>query len=292
MSAVPVSGLSGPVTGAPATSSLVDEVAYWRVPLPFAAAVAWVKSHPPRGLTASGSSSGGNANTVQIDGVAYAEPDTAVWVNAVLEVGVASGGASTSYVRADGLVEVLDHVPAPDDAAGPRLRVSVAAGCPSRDQNDVGVSNTGADLRTSLLPSTAPTAGLICRYAGSGGTALTSQRLDASGARQLAAAVGRAQLAHLDDVETNCPMDDGSAVVFALAYPGRADVDLWWHSTGCQSIANGVISGSPGDALIPFGGASLQSLLPLQSPGATQVPLPKPSPISPVPIMKQSPPAA
>ena len=39
----------------------------------------------------------------------------------------------------------------------------------------------------------------------------------------------------------SCPMDDGGVVVVALRYPGRADVDLWWAATGCESVANGHI---------------------------------------------------
>jgi hypothetical protein len=277
--------------GTPVTSSLIERSAYWRVPLSFVAAVAWVKSHPPHGLTVSGGSAGGNEGSVQIAGVEYSEPDTAVWVGADLEIGIASGTAASSYIRADGVLEVLDPVPLADSASGPRLRVTVAGGCPA-NQKDIGVSNSGSGLSTSLLPGGAPTAGLVCRYQGSSATPSSSQRLDAAEAAGLAHAVGQAQLTHLDDVMTSCPMDGGSFTVFALSYPGRADVDLWWHSTGCQSIANGVISGNPGDALITFDGAPTQSQLPPQSPGAMQSPPPRPGPISPMPIMKQSPPAA
>jgi hypothetical protein len=37
-------------------------------------------------------------------------------------------------------------------------------------------------------------------------------------------------------------MDDGSAAVIVLAYPGRPDVDLWATTSGCTTIANGHIS--------------------------------------------------
>jgi electron transfer flavoprotein beta subunit len=39
----------------------------------------------------------------------------------------------------------------------------------------------------------------------------------------------------------NCPMDDGSAEVLALAYPGRPDVDLWVWLNGCGGVSNGYL---------------------------------------------------
>jgi hypothetical protein len=36
-------------------------------------------------------------------------------------------------------------------------------------------------------------------------------------------------------------MDDGSAEVLALAYPGRPDVDLWVTLNGCRDVSNGYI---------------------------------------------------
>ena len=37
-------------------------------------------------------------------------------------------------------------------------------------------------------------------------------------------------------------MDDGSAEVLALAYPGRSDIDLWIQINGCGEMSNGHIS--------------------------------------------------
>jgi hypothetical protein len=39
----------------------------------------------------------------------------------------------------------------------------------------------------------------------------------------------------------NCPADDGSAEVLALAYPGRPGVDLWISLNGCGGVSNGYI---------------------------------------------------
>ena len=40
----------------------------------------------------------------------------------------------------------------------------------------------------------------------------------------------------------NCPADDGSAQVLALAYPGPVDVDLWVKLNGCGGVSNGHIT--------------------------------------------------
>jgi hypothetical protein len=46
-------------------------------------------------------------------------------------------------------------------------------------------------------------------------------------------------LSHPGGGAVSCPMDDGSAEVLALAYPGRPDVDLWINLNGCAGVSNG-----------------------------------------------------
>ena len=65
----------------------------------------------------------------------------------------------------------------------------------------------------------------------------------AAAARE-AATIGRLSLAHVIGGVFNCPMDDGSAEIMALSYPGRADVDLWRTLNGCASTGNGFIATS------------------------------------------------
>ena len=171
----------------------------------------------------------------------------------MLEVGVVSVAAGVSDIRADGVAEWIDPAPIKDTAAGPRMRVTVAAGCPQSDNGDVGVSNTGDDLSTMLLPTAAPRSGLICEYAGMNGKKfglISSTPLNQAAAVRLASAAANSSLSHLDNLEVNCPMDDGSMSVLAFTYPGRADVDLWDVPRGCQSLSNGFITASPADALI------------------------------------------
>lgn len=49
--------LSGPALGTPGTSSLIDSAHFWRVQMPYAAALDWIQRHRPAALAASGSSS-------------------------------------------------------------------------------------------------------------------------------------------------------------------------------------------------------------------------------------------
>ncbi|MEY2443352.1 MAG: hypothetical protein QOJ46_2778 [bacterium] len=247
----PPAGLPGPILGTPATSSLIDKARYWHVGMAFTEALAWVKAHPPAGLTESGTADGSGANGLS-GGVSYSAAASPAWTNAALEIGVAEGSNGTSDLRADGLTEWLDAVPMVDDVPGDRLRVEVAAGCPTSDSGDVGVIGEAAGLGATLLPEGAPAAGLVCVFSGLNGTARTLMRsvpLGASAAAALASAVTSSALAHLDDVVTSCPMDDGSVTVFAFSYAKGPDVDIWYARTGCQRVANGRIAAPPSESL-------------------------------------------
>lgn len=139
----------------------------------------------------------------------------------------------------------LDPGPVPIRAPGARVHVSVAGGCPQTDQSVAGVVNSGTDLRQRLLPAATPTAGLECRYYGLNGhpwQLRSRQVLSAAAAASLAESVARMPLSHATGGVVNCPMDDGSAEIIALSYPGRADVDLWVALTGCGGVSNGFIA--------------------------------------------------
>jgi len=257
----PPTALRGPAMGTSATSSFIDHTRYWRVPMPFAAAAAWIKAHPPEGLTAGGSESGSTHGVLDDVGYSYVEPDTDAWVEAQYEVAVVPDGTAASYLRTDGTDNWLDPVPQRVGGTGKRLSITVARGCPASDSGYGGVTNAGRELDSALLPSGQPTDGLICVYDGMNGkpfSLIASKPLDGAAAGQLAMTVSRISLSHLDDVTVNCPMDDGAAAVLVFSYPGRTDVDLWYARNGCQSLGNGEIYGSPGDALY----SAVQSAVP------------------------------
>jgi len=236
--------LSMPPLGSPAVGTLIDKVGVWRLATPFWQAQRWLRSHPPRGLPRDGSAGDTGPGGVSVTGYAYSGPRSRAWESADLEVSVAPFGGG-SVLRADAMVVWLDPRPLPDNGRGPRLRVTITGGCPASDSQIVGVRNPGPGLARRLVPAGQPVAGLECRYYGMNGRPWhlrRTVRLTAAQARRQAGNASRLPLSHTNGGVMNCPMDDGSAEVIVLAYPGRPDVDLWMLTSGCQSIGNGHIS--------------------------------------------------
>jgi hypothetical protein len=229
----------------PAESTLVDRHLFWRVGMTVDATAAWLRSHPPAGLTLTQNGSGGGSD-YQTEQFGY-EPAKHRADGALrqLQLELTSLDASTTGLRADGMAEWLDARPIPDTAAGPRMHVRVDGSCPTSARGFVGVTNSGHDLAKALVPQGAPTAGRVCRYDGANGSPayrlLSDQRLDAAQAGQLATAVSALRLSHADGAETGCPSDDGSAAVVALRYAGGRDVDAWASLGGCSTVSNGWI---------------------------------------------------
>lgn len=243
----PPPSLGRPALGVPAVESLVDQPLFWRVPgMAPADTVAWIKAHPPRGLSPSGSSAL-QTGAYTVSGLGFQAADS----DAQLQIGVAADGTS-SVVRADALVVWYDSSPRPDSAPGPRLRVTVDGGCPAEDRQVVGVTNPAEpSLDGRLLPAGVPTAALICAYTGMNGKPTfhlhDHRRLEAVAAAQVAAMVAALPLRHAVGTVTSCPLDDGGATVIAFSYAGRPDADLWVTRTGCAVVNNGHISAGAGD---------------------------------------------
>lgn len=255
----PPKALAQPVLGVPAADSVVDKSQVWTVTMPFDQALAWMKAHPPRGLAHQASGSGGYANAPGWSGDTYSAPTSDTWQTAELEVAVAPDGKDRSAIRADGVVVWLDPTPMTDAAEGQRLRVDVEGPCPPSVFGFVGVTNSGSDLTSQLLPGGQPTAGLVCEYSGAQdndervagpshtGLLHTQWALHADQARRIASAVNHLSLSHADGASYGCPAGMGSATLIAFRYPGRNDVDLWLSPTGCTWIANGYIETGLGD---------------------------------------------
>jgi hypothetical protein len=136
-----------------------------------------------------------------------------------------------------------DPAPIRDAAPGSRL----PAGCPAGDAGAAGVRTPGRALTRSLLPPGQPDAALRCLYFGLTGhhpfRLRQQQRLDASGARTLAASILAKPVRHPIRAQYMCPTDDGSAELVVLAYPGRPDADIWVRLNGCGSVTNGYLVG-------------------------------------------------
>jgi hypothetical protein len=65
-------------------------------------------------------------------------------------------------------------------------------------------------------------------------------RLDQAQAGMLAAVVRKLDL-QPPTGRVSCPIDFNVVTVIGLAYPGRPDVGLWYHASGCQTLDNGRI---------------------------------------------------
>jgi hypothetical protein len=252
----PSTHLAGPAVGTPMSDSLIVETRYWRVPLPADQALAWFAAHPPRGLSAGGE--GGrqvlDGAVVFAGGYSYEAPSSQAWTGAQAQVGVAPIDEATSAVRADGMTLWLDPIPVPDQAPGPRMRVSAAGGCPAEDRGIVGVSNPPPALAGALLPPGAPTGGLRCDYRGSQPAdgqpfqLSSATALDAAAAAALAAKASALSLSHTNGDITSCLGMDGLASALALFYPDGREIDLW-VSVPCTGyvVSNGAIlaTGNP-----------------------------------------------
>jgi hypothetical protein len=238
----PPSSLPAPPMGTPGVKSLVDASRSWRLPMSFMAAEKWLGAHPPAGFRRAGEepSFGPPGSAFSYVGAA-----SAAWESAELDIAVAPASDGGTVMRADAQVVWLDPSPVWDLAKGKRLRVLAAAGCPRGDSGVVGVTNPGPGLDNALVPTGRPSAGLECFYFGLNGRPfeLRSQaRLGPAQAGRLAASMVRIPLSHPVGAEMSCPMDDGSAELIALSYPGRPDVDLWVYLNGCGAVSNGHIT--------------------------------------------------
>jgi hypothetical protein len=244
----PPGSLTSPMMGRPDVASLVDRTVSWQVRLPFAATRAWLSAHPPNGLHQNGNGSSGDAGVTTMTGTSYRGPASPAWQSADLEFAIAPAGPDASTIRVDAVVVWLDPSPVPSGPGTHPVRVTTASGCPATDRGVTGVTNSGAALRNSLLPPGQPDAGLRCEYDGFNGHPwhlVTTTKLTADAAGQAAESIARLPLSHTDGgLMISCPMDDGSAAILVLAYPGHPDVDLWIKLNGCATVSNGYISTS------------------------------------------------
>jgi hypothetical protein len=234
-----------PKMGRPATTSLIDDSAFWKVPLSMTALLAWLGAHPQGELPQSGSTTESGPGGPSISGYGYSGPSNPAWVQAQVEVGVASLGTDSSLVRGDGQTIWVDPTPLRDVRPGLRTHLAAMSHCPTTDRGLAGVTNPSLrSLTKSLLPAGRPTAGLVCEYFGANGNRFglkASKVLDRPAAGELATRVGELSLGHVDGSATSCPADDGSATIVALAYPRSQSIDLWLETTGCASTSNGYI---------------------------------------------------
>jgi len=142
----------------------------------------------------------------------------------------------------------------PYSAGTPEVHIAVGDSCPATLGNAADVSNPKAGLTRSLVPvGPSPASGLVCQYDAhlSAGTVASpsvvrSVALSAAKASRLARALGAVSLKKPSGT-FHCPMDVGSIAIIALHYVGRSDdVDVWYETSGCQTLDNGHVSAFQG----------------------------------------------
>jgi hypothetical protein len=161
-------------------------------------------------------------------------------------------------------------------ADSPRVRVTVAGGCPPSLGRAVDVSSPGPNRLSELfhysrLARSGAIGGLVCQYGQPQATANLGLPTDGPSSstdvpdatavpnlpqpqpptlqshavltRDQAAAISLAAFTQstLHPRGTfHCPSStDGSAIIVVLGYPTGADTDIWWNDTGCQNADNG-----------------------------------------------------
>jgi hypothetical protein len=104
----PAAGLADPAIGPPATPNVVDEHAWWVVPGPPAAALAYVDSHRPAGSQPAGTGSGNDVTSHEFAWF----PVAGVLATRELVVAVAALPDGSTGLRADSQVVWLTPRPA------------------------------------------------------------------------------------------------------------------------------------------------------------------------------------
>jgi hypothetical protein len=159
---------------------------------------------------------------------------------------------------------------------GPRIRVTIASGCPESVGKALDVANPAGGSAMRLVP-TGPQLGLICRYRPSQPAYSTSPDdlyrttvLDQGDARRLATVIDEISTAPPPEVAFFCPADFGSSTIIVLGYRSHPDADLWFDDEGCQSLDNGRIEAFAGDN--PSFSTTFDSTLDALSPATTATP--------------------
>lgn len=236
MSPPPV--LHGPFIAPRFTGNLVDAHHLWILREAPKSVASFAGTHVPVGFNAdgNGSETDQGVKALLVDQALAALP--ANTFSAELHWAVTGTGHGGSVLRVDAVVGWYPRSP-PGKPRTPTLRVAVASGCPSSLARSKDVDNPVGERGPLLLPSVAPTAALVCAYGT--GTSLTGQHLlGTSQAEPLATVINRLDLKPDIGIHS-CPEDVGAVDILAFSFRGRADVDLWWHASACQSLDNGYV---------------------------------------------------
>jgi hypothetical protein len=127
------------------------------------------------------------------------------------------------------------------------IRVTVAGGCPASLDAAADVRNDPSGLTARLVPAgDQPDSALICRYPGMAtADGLPSPKNRRIVLRRAAADALARALAQVSLVQPkgmfSCPADFESLAIIVLHYAAGSGVDIWYRTTGCQTLDNGYV---------------------------------------------------
>lgn len=138
--------------------------------------------------------------------------------------------------------------PAPDPPEPAAVRLAVPdGGCPAAVGAARDVVAGGSDPTTLLRDPSRVVGAVVCEYSSALGPGRTRGRLHREvvllqhDARRLAEAVHAVRIVWSSG-SAACPADRVTADVLAFQRPGRTpDSDLWWWTSGCQSLDDGTV---------------------------------------------------
>lgn len=124
------------------------------------------------------------------------------------------------------------------------VRVEVRAGCPSGLGRAQDVRNSEPKTLRFQLVRSGATSGIVCVYA-AGDTGRSTKlvdtvRLNDSRAAELSKALAGVT-SHEVHGDVGCPAEHfGAITIIALHYEDGPDVDVWYKTSGCQTLRNGI----------------------------------------------------
>ena len=224
----------------------VDVARYWNVPMSLRETVKWLERHPPAGRRYSVGSGGANYNSL---GWHLLDDENQAYSDRTIQYEIVTARGGHSLMRVDGTTLWVSSTPTADSLGAPKLRVTIAGGCPLSLGSYKDISNPPSqDLKSQLVPSTEPTGELRCDYEGPAqGAAPHLKKQTALGendARKIAKEMRTLKVGFSGPFVGSCliiPAPIRVIEIVVLSYPGRPDVDLWFASSCRGYVANGFV---------------------------------------------------
>jgi len=151
----PIEELSaGPVTGR--TGNFIFATGWWTVPASVDSTISWILQHPPAGLMLLSSQGTVSTPKYVLHLIEFKGSGAHAYQDVELEISVEKM-LGHSVVRADGKAVWLTSSVTRDSRTGPRLRLTIAGGCPSSlgGYHDI-VNPPSPDLDSRLIPCELP----------------------------------------------------------------------------------------------------------------------------------------